>query len=129
MIDESAKISAAITDEEKSATQLPVPVGYRILLALPEIQQTYDSGLIKADRTVHYEEISSVIGFVLQMGPDCYSDKEKFPTGPWCKIGDFVLVGAYKGSRFKIHGKEWRMINDDEILGVTLDPRGYSRAG
>ena len=129
MIDETAKISDSIPDEEKPAAQLTKPSGYRILLALPEAKQTYESGLIKADKTMHHEEISSVIGFVLSLGADCYADKVKFPSGAWCKEGDFVLVGAYKGTRFKVHGKEFRMINDDEVLGIVEDPRGYSRAG
>ena len=115
--------------KEKSAAQLTKPSGYRILLALPEAKETYESGIVKADRTLQHEEISSVVGFALALGDDCYADKVKFPSGAWCKQGDFVLVGAYKGTRFKIHGKEFRMINDDEVLGVCDDPRGYSRAG
>jgi len=97
------------------------------LLALPEVQNTFDSGIIKAATTKKNEEVSSVIGFVLGVGPDCYTDKVKFPTGPWCKKGDFVLIGAYHGARFSVHGQEFRMINDDQVLGVTEDPRGYAR--
>lgn len=129
MKDETAKINAAINEEERSASQLPKMSGYRILLALPEVKDTYESGLIKAEDTRYYEQLSSVIGFVMDMGPDCYLDKVKFPTGPYCKMGDFVLVGAFKGTRFKIHGKEFRVCNDDEVLGTVLDPRGYQRAG
>ena len=129
MKDETAAINAAIGDEERSARQLPKMSGYRILLGLPEAKDTYESGIIKADKTLHYEQLSSVIGFVMDTGPDCYIDKVKFPTGPWCAVGDFVLVGAYKGTRFSIHGKEFRVISDDEVLGVVDDPRGYGRSG
>ena len=66
--------------------------------------------------------------FVLKQGDLCYKDENKFPTGAWCKEGDFVLVRAYAGTRFKIHGREFRMINDDTVLGVVQDPRGYERA-
>ena len=76
----------------------------------------------------HHEQITSVIGFVLKVGSECYADEKKFPSGAWCKQGDFVLVGSYKGTRFKIHGQEFRMINDDDVLGIVSDPRGYSRA-
>jgi co-chaperonin GroES (HSP10) len=69
-----------------------------------------------------------VVLFVVKQGPDCYKDTAKFPTGPWCKEGDFVLVRAYSGTRFKIHNREFRLINDDTVEGVVEDPRGYSRA-
>lgn len=128
MIEEVNKVTEEMPEEERSATQLPDPTGYRILLALPKPDDTYQSGLIKADIAKHHEEITSVIGFVLKLGAECYVDGKKFPSGPWCKQGDFVLVGSYKGTRFKIHGQEFRMINDDDVLGIVSDPRGYSRA-
>ena len=76
------------------------------------------------------EEVGTVCGLVVKMGSLCYKDKERFGEDckPWCKENDFVLIGAYKGVRFKIHGKEFRIINDDTVQGVVLDPRGYSRA-
>ena len=122
-------ITEEISVGERSATQLPKPSGYHILLALPESKDTFESGIAKASLTKQQEEVSSVIGFVMAIGPDGYQDKAKFPTGPWCAKGDFVLVHAYHGSRFKIHGKEFRMINDEHVLGVVSDPRGYSRVG
>jgi co-chaperonin GroES (HSP10) len=114
-------------DEEK-ATQLPDPSGYRILCAIPEIEEKYDSGIIKADATMHHEEVLSTVFFVVKMGPDCYQDKARFPNGPWCKVGDFVLARPNSGTRLKIHGREFRIINDDSVEGTVLDPRGIKRA-
>jgi co-chaperonin GroES (HSP10) len=115
------------TAEEK-ASQLPEPAGYHMLVALPEQEETYESGIIKADSTKHFEEVLSTVFFVVKLGPDCYTDKEKFPTGPWCKQGDFVLARPNSGTRLKIHGREFRIINDDTVEAVVQDPRGISRA-
>ena len=115
------------TAEEK-ATQLPEPVGYHILVALPEAEEKYDSGLIKADETRRFEEVLATVFFVVKVGPDAYKDKDKFPSGPWCKQGDFVLARPNSGTRLKIHGREFRLLNDDTIEAVVDDPRGISRA-
>lgn len=115
------------TAEEK-AKQLPEPSGYRILCAIPDIENKFDSGLVKAEVTVHNEELLTTVLFVAKMGPDCYKDESRFPSGPWCKVGDFVLVRPHAGSRLKIHGREFRIINDDSVEGVVEDPRGISRA-
>lgn len=115
------------TDEDK-ATQLPDPSGYRILCAIPEIEDKYESGIIKADATMHHEEVLSTVFFVVKMGPDCYKDATRFPNGPWCKVGDFVLARPNSGTRLKIHGREFRIINDDSVEGTVLDPRGIKRA-
>ena len=121
---------SAIMDKsaEEKATQLPRPSGYHILVALPEADEKYDSGLIKADETRRFEEVLATVFFVVELGPDCYNDKEKFPTGPWCKAGDFVLARPNSGTRLKIHGREFRLINDDTVEAVVQDPRGISRA-
>jgi len=115
------------TAEEK-AKQLPEPSGYRILCAIPEIDETYESGIVKADSTMHYEEVLSTVFFVVKMGPDCYKDPSRFPSGPWCKVGDFILARPNSGTRLKIHGREFRIINDDTVEGVVDDPRGITRA-
>lgn len=115
------------TAEEK-AKQLPEPVGYRILCALPDIEDKYDSGIMKADSTKHFEEVLSTVFFVVKLGPDCYTDKARFPNGPWCKQGDFILARPNSGTRLKIHGKEFRLINDDSVEGIVQDPRGITRA-
>ena len=113
---------------EQKAKQLPDPSGYRILCAIPDIEDSYDNGLIKADATVKFEELLTTVLFVIKMGPDCYKDEVRFPSGPWCKQGDFILVRPHAGTRVKIHGREFRIINDDAVEGVVEDPRGISRA-
>lgn len=113
---------------EQKAKQLPDPAGYRILCAIPEIEQKFDSGILKADITQHHEELLTTVLFVIKMGPDCYKDESRFPSGPWCKEGDFILVRPHAGTRVKIHGREFRIINDDSVEGVVEDPRGISRA-
>jgi co-chaperonin GroES (HSP10) len=115
------------SDEDK-ATQLPIPSGYRLLCAIPEVEETYESGLLKADATMNYEEKLATVLFVVDLGPDCYADKTRFPSGPWCKKGDFVITRPNAGSRLLIHGREFRMINDDTVEAVVEDPRGIKRA-
>ena len=115
------------TAEEK-ARQLPQPSTYHILCVLPEIDDKFDSGLVKSGQTMHFEEVMSPVLFVVAMGPDCYKDPLRFPSGPSCKVGDFVLVRPNTGTRIKIHGREFRLINDDSVEGVVQDPRGISRA-
>jgi co-chaperonin GroES (HSP10) len=121
---------SAIMDKtaEDKAKQLPEPSGYHILVALPEAEEAYDSGLIKADETRRFEEVLATVFFVVKLGPDCYKDTGKFPTGPWCKEGDFVLARPNSGTRLKIHGREFRLINDDTVEAVVQDPRGITRA-
>jgi co-chaperonin GroES (HSP10) len=128
-LSQAVDLSAVLdkTDDDK-ATQLPDPSGYRILCAIPEIEDKYDSGIIKADATMHHEEVLSTVFFVVKMGPDCYKDAVRFPNGPWCKVGDFVLARPNSGTRLKIHGREFRIINDDSVEGTVLDPRGIKRA-
>jgi co-chaperonin GroES (HSP10) len=113
---------------ERKAKQLPDPSGYRILCAIPDLDETYESGIAKADVTIQHEELLTTVLFVMKMGPDCYKDEKRFPTGPWCKEGDFILVRPHAGTRLKIHGREFRIINDDSVEGVVEDPRGISRA-
>jgi co-chaperonin GroES (HSP10) len=128
-IDLSEMVEAAkeAPDAEKAA-QLPIPKGYRILCAVPDADDKYESGIVKAGDTKRIEENGTVVLFVLKIGDLCYHEAAKFPTGPWCKEGDFVLTRAYAGTRFKIHGREFRIINDDTVEGVVDDPRGYTRA-
>jgi co-chaperonin GroES (HSP10) len=113
--------------QEEKATQLPKPSGYRILCAIPEVEKEYESGLVKADLTLHNEEVLTTVLFVVDLGPDCYQDKARFPNGPWCKKGDFILVRPHSGSRLVIHGREFRIINDDSVEAVVDDPRGIKR--
>jgi co-chaperonin GroES (HSP10) len=115
---------------EEKAKQLPKPSGYRILCAIPEAEKQFEEseiGLMKADETMRNEETLTTVLFVVELGPDCYKDTTKFPTGPWCKQGDFILVRPYAGSRLVIHGREFRIINDDTVEGIVDDPRGIKR--
>ena len=113
---------------EEKAKQLPKPQGYRILCAIPEAEESYESGLVKADETMRNEEILTTVLFVVGMGPDCFKDPARFPTGPWCKQGDFILVRPNAGTRLVIHGREFRLINDDSVEATVDDPRGIKRA-
>lgn len=112
---------------EERARQLPEPKGYRILCAIPEAEKEFDSGLIKADETIRNDEILSTVLFVVKLGPDCYKDTNRFPTGAWCKEGDFILVRPNAGTRLVIHDREFRLINDDSVEAVVQDPRGIKR--
>ena len=113
---------------EEKGKQLPKPSGYRILCAIPEVDKEYEgTGLIKADETLRNEETLTTVLFVVDMGPDCYKDEKRFPSGPWCKPGDFVLIRPHAGSRLVIHGREFRIINDDTVEGIVDDPRGIRR--
>ena len=114
--------------QEEKPTQLPEVKGYRLLCAVPNVEEKYQSGILKSDKTKNIEEHSTVVLFVIKLGDMAYADKDRFPTGPWCKEGDFVITRAYSGTRIKIHGKEFRIINDDTVEAVVDDPRGYERA-
>lgn len=113
---------------EAKAKQLPTPKGFRILCMVPQTQDAFDSGLVKAEETRRVEELTTVVLFVVKLGDLAYADPVRFPTGPWCKEGDFVLVRSYAGTRLKIHGTEFRVINDDTVEAVVEDPRGLTRA-
>ena len=113
---------------EKKAKQIPEPSGFHILCMVPEVEDKFDSGLVKAESTIGFEERLTTVLFVMKLGPDCYKDPARFPSGPWCKEGDFILVRPNSGSRLKIHGREFRIINDDTVEGLVDDPRGIARA-
>jgi co-chaperonin GroES (HSP10) len=115
--------------EEDWEAQLPKPVGYRLLVALPDIEDYYKgSSLLKTDTEKHREYIMSIMGIVIDMGDGAYSDKERFPEGPWCKPGDYVMFRMNTGTRFKVNGKEFRLMNDDSIEAVIPDPSGIMTA-
>jgi len=116
------------TPEEKG-TMLPDPVGYKLLCVVPDVSETIaGSVLLKASEYARQEEHSTTVLFVMKVGPEAYKDKAKFPHGAWCTAGDFVVVRAYAGTRLKIYGKEFRLINDDQVEATVLDPRGVTRA-
>jgi co-chaperonin GroES (HSP10) len=132
LIKEEKELGAEKIDapgDTAKARQLPKAAGYKILCAVPPADDTFeDSMLVKASISQRIEEQTSVVLFVVAVGPDAYKDTERYPSGPWCKEGDFVIVRAYNGTRFTIHGREFRMINEDQVEGTVEDPRGYARA-
>jgi hypothetical protein len=129
-LSKAVDLSAILDKEaEEKGKQLPDPVGYHILCAIPEAEKDFDgSGILKSDDTMRVEEVLTTVLFVVKLGPECYSDKTRFPNGPWCKQGDFILVRPNSGSRLLIHGREFRLINDDVVEAVVQDPRGIKRA-
>lgn len=112
---------------EDKAKQVPDPVTYHLLCLLPEAEKAYESGILKADKAIMYEELLSPVLFVVKMGPDAFKDEKRFPSGPSCKEGDFVMVRPNTGTRIKIHGREFRLIADDSVQATIQDPRGLGR--
>lgn len=123
--EEAAQTQADLPDQ---ASQLPEPKGFKLLIALPEIKETTEHGIFRGDEEVHIERVISMVGFVLKVGPDAYKDEKRFPSGAYCKEGDWILFRSYSGTRIKIHGKEFRLINDDTVEAVVRDPSGITKA-
>jgi co-chaperonin GroES (HSP10) len=122
----SATVLPATTEEK--ARQVPDPVMFNLLCMLPKAEEELsESGLVKTATMMHHEELLSPVLFVAKLGPDAYKDEKRFPSGPSCKVGDFVLVRPNTGTRMKIHGTEWRLISDDSVEAVVQDPRGIQR--
>jgi len=118
----------AIT-EDRLEDMLPLPVGYRVLIALPQVKETFeDTDLVKSSTTMHEEHVMSIIGLVVDMGGQAYADKDRFPTGAWCKQGDYVMFRANSGTRFRIGDTEYRLMNDDSIEAVVPEPTSITRA-
>lgn len=124
-IDLSGLLNKPVEDKAK---QVPDPATFYLLCMLPKAEDEYsETGILKSATAMHHEELLSPVLFVAKMGPDAYKDKNRFPSGPSCKVGDFVLVRPNTGTRMKIHGTEWRLINDDSVEAVVQDPRGIQR--
>lgn len=124
MTEAAVKIS-----EQEFEAQLPKPVGYRLLIALPQVSETYEgTKVLRTDKERDREHIMSIIGLVVDMGDQCYSDPDRFPTGAWCKPGDYVMFRMNSGTRFRMGDTEYRLMNDDSIEAVVADPRGIQRA-
>jgi co-chaperonin GroES (HSP10) len=112
---------------EDKAKQIPDPATYHLLCMLPEAKEEYEGGILKSSQAMQYEELLSPVLFVAKMGPDAFKDEKRFPSGPSCKVGDFIIVRPNTGTRMKIHGTEWRLLNDDAVEAVIQDPRGIQR--
>jgi hypothetical protein len=116
---------------EEKAKQLPDPKTFHILCVVPEAMEEFAEssvGIIKDSKTMHYEEVLTPVLFVVKLGPDAYKDATRFPNGPSCAEGDFVICRPNSGTRLKIHGREFRIINDDSVEATVDDPRGITRA-
>jgi len=119
------------TSAEDKAKQLPDPKRFMLLCVVPEAMEEFadsEIGIVKSSQSMYYEEILTPVLFVVKLGPDAYKDITRFPSGPSCKEGDFVIVRPNSGTRLKIHGREFRIINDDSVEAVVEDPRGITRA-
>lgn len=121
------RLDGGLETPEEKAKQIPEPQTFHLLCVVPEIDEAYESGIIKAEQSLKYEELLTPVLFVMAMGPDAYKDKDRFPSGPSCKVGDFVIVRPNSGTRLNIHGREFRIINDDSVEAVISDPRGIRR--
>jgi co-chaperonin GroES (HSP10) len=102
--------------------RMPQPTGWRILILPYRGSKQSKGGVLLADETIERNTLATVVGYVLKVGPEAYADQTKFPTGPWCKKGDWVMIGRYAGTRFRIEGGEVRIINDDEVIATIVDP-------
>ena len=114
--------------DEETTRKLPEPKGYKLLIAIPKLEEKTAGGVIIPDKLKGMEQTASIIGLVIAMGDAAYKDADKFPNGPYCKEGDFVIFRSYSGTRFKLRGEEFRLINDDTVEAVVDDPREYARA-
>jgi len=124
---DNSVIEKDVLEERRTASQLPRPCGWTVLIALPEKEDKTEGGVYVPEELRDREHSASITGMVLKMGPDAYQDKEKFPSGPYCKVGDWIMMKAYSGERLVIHGHEFRLINDDNVRAVVDDPRGVKR--
>ena len=102
--------------------KLPQPTGWRILVLPFKMNEKTKGGVIMNESTLERQQVASQCGNVLAMGSECYKDKERYPTGPWCKVGDWVVFARYAGSRINIEGGEVRLLNEDEVLATVKDP-------
>ena len=112
--------------EKKEVTnekaKLPQPTGWRLLVLPFRMSEKTKGGVLLGQDTIERQQVASQCGYVLAMGPHCYNDKERYPDGPWCKVGDWVVFARYAGSRIEIEGGEVRLLNEDEILATVKNP-------
>jgi len=106
----------------KEKTKLPEPTGWRLIVLPFKMDERTKGGIIMNESTLEKQQVASQCGNVLAMGPQCYKDKERYPEGPWCKVGDWVIFARYAGSRIQIEGGEIRLLNEDEILATIKNP-------
>ena len=129
--EEVLKVKSALLDKyqeepvkevTKEETKLPMPTGWRMLILPFRMKEKTDGGILLGNETIDRQQVASQCGNVIAMGDACYVDKERYPNGPWCKVGDWVVFARYAGSRIEIEGGEVRLLNEDEILATVQDP-------
>jgi chaperonin GroES len=108
--------------KSKESNKLPRPTGWRILILPFKMPEKTKGGIFLAQDAIERQQVGSNCGLVLEMGPHCYDDKKRYPEGPWCKKGDWVIFAKYAGSRIQIDGGEVRLLNDDEVLAKIDNP-------
>ena len=120
---ENPKLNQALAEKYKEETEkLPKPTGWRIIVLPFRMDEKTKGGILVGAETLDRQQVASQCGNVLAMGPDCYTDKERYPHGPWCKVDDWVIFARYAGSRIQIEGGEIRLLNEDEILATVKNP-------
>ena len=120
--------SIQYSEPVKVAKEIPQPAGFRLLIALPEVKETTEGGIYLTDERREAEAVATIVGYVMKLGPDAYKDEKRFPSGPWCKEEDWIVMRAYSGTRLKVKGQEFRIINDDSVEAVVENPLGAVRA-
>lgn len=128
MTTDTLEVAETKDEVPEQADQMPVPSGYRLLIGLPKVKEDTKSGVYRGEEEIHIENLSTIVGYVVAMGPDAYADPKKFPNGPYCEQGDWVLFQAFSGTRIKVHDVEFRLINDDTVEAVVRDPSGIRKA-
>tara|TARA_R110000823_G_scaffold216020_9_gene345638 strand:- start:2294 stop:2683 length:390 start_codon:yes stop_codon:yes gene_type:complete len=111
----------------RAGDRLPKPCGWKILIAVPKASKKTEGGIYKPNEVMQVEEVGTIIGLVLQKGDLAYKDMKKFPSGPWCGRGDYIVMRTYSGTRFMVGEQEFRLINDDTVEAVVHDPRGVAK--
>ena len=114
-------------DDARKAKALPDPVGYKLLIAIPPKEEKTEGGILLPEDTRRREEAASITGMILKIGPDAYTDQERFHSGAWSKEGDWIVMRSYTGTRIEVHGQAFRIINDDSVEAIVEDPRGIKR--
>ena len=128
MMSDATAVSINDMSEAQLEEAIPIPRGYHILVAMPEVEETFgDSKILKSSKDIHYDSILSMIGLVVDMGEQAYVDKDRYPTGPWCEKGDYVLFRMNTGTRFKVAGQEFRLMADDSVQAVVPNPKAIER--
>ena len=123
----SADVKDLDMERLKKKAIMPKPKGYKLLIAMPSLEEKTDGGVFLPDSMKQQESTASVVGLVLMMGNEAYKDEDKFPSGRYCEEGDWVVFRSYSGTRFKVENQEFRIINDDTVEAVVEDPRGVKR--